>query len=138
MGQALELHLCVPKSFLAGVRTGLVRGENLAPLNYVALQEDVAMRTKDLDLMEVTDSDLIGYFRPHDIANDIALPVSRRRALLAYWASDIHAVAGSPALRSYNFGAAVSIDEIFDALKSLDDEFDLPPAGRPVPNGITA
>lgn len=95
------------------------------------------MRTIDLDQdyltdSDPTDSDLIGYSRPQDLANDHALTVSRRRELLAFWASDIHAVAGSPALRSYDFGVAVSIDEIFDALKSLDDQYDLPPpvAGR--------
>ena len=89
------------------------------------------MRTiDDLDLDDdVTDSDLIGYSRPHDIANDLSLPVSRRRELLAYWASDIHAVLGAPALRAYAFGVAVSIDDIFDALKSLDDDYDLPPTG---------
>ena len=86
------------------------------------------MRTiNDLDLDDPTDSDLIGYFRPYDIANDHSLPVSRRRELLAFWASDIHAVVGVPALRSYAFGVAVSIDEIMDALKSLDDQYDLPP-----------
>ena len=86
------------------------------------------MRTiDDLDHDEPTDSDLIGYSRPMDIANDDALPVSRRRELLAYWASDIHAVTGSPALRSYAFGVAVTIDEIFEALKALDDHYDLPP-----------
>ena len=85
--------------------------------------------TDDLDFDDVTDSDLIGYFKPRDIANDMALPISRRRELLAYWASDIHAVAGSPALRSYNFGVTVSIDEILDALKSLDEMYPVAPAG---------
>ena len=85
--------------------------------------------TDDLDFDDVTDSDLIGYFKPRDIANDMALPISRRRELLAYWASDIHAVAGSPALRSYNFGVTVSIDEILEALKSLDGMHPVPPAG---------
>ena len=85
--------------------------------------------TDDLDFDDVTDSDLIGYFKPRDIANDMALPISRRRELLAYWASDIHAVVGSPALRSYNFGVTVSIDEILDALKSLDGTHPMPPAG---------
>ena len=90
------------------------------------------MRTiNDLYLDDVTDSDLIGYARPHDIAADASLPVSRRRALLAYWASDIHAVIGAPALRSYAFGTAVSIDEIFDVLKSLDYQYDLPVATTP-------
>jgi len=96
------------------------------------------MRTTDLEFDEVTDSDLIGYFRPNDIVNDTTLPVSRRRELLAYWASDIHAVIGAPALRSYAFGTAVSIDEIFDALKSLDDQYDLPPTGVSSRHGAAA
>lgn len=85
--------------------------------------------TDDLYFDDVTDSDLIGYFQPRNIANDVALPISRRRQLLAYWASDIHAVVGSPALRSHNFGVTVSIDEILDALKSLDGMYSVPPAG---------
>jgi hypothetical protein len=96
------------------------------------------MRTTDLEFDEVTDSDLIGYFRPNDIVNDTALPVRRRRELLAYWASDIHAVIGAPALRSYAFGTAVSIDEIFDALKSLDDQYDLPPPVASSQHGASA
>lgn len=92
------------------------------------------MRTiDDLDFNDpaddVTDGDLIGYSRPRDIVDDLGLPVSRRRALLAYWASDIHAVTGAPALRSYAFGVAVPIDDIFEALKALDDQYDLPPGG---------
>lgn len=81
-----------------------------------------------LDLDEVTDGDLRGYFRPRDIADDPTLPLSRRRELLAYWASDIHAVAGSPALRAITAGPTVSIDDIMDALKSLDGRFDPPEA----------
>ena len=86
------------------------------------------MRTADLYSDDVTDSDLLGFSKPSDIAEDQSLPVSRRRELLAYWASDIHAVTGAPALRSYDFGVAVTIDEILEALKSLDDQYDLPPA----------
>src|SRR5690349_23670519 len=40
--------------------------------------------------------------------------------------SDIHAVAGMPALRSYHFGPAVSIDDLKDALCQLDEMVDLP------------
>ncbi|HEY9010404.1 MAG TPA: hypothetical protein VIN06_05255 [Devosia sp.] len=80
------------------------------------------------DLDEVTDGDLRGYFRPRDIADDPTLTVSRKRELLAYWASDIHAVTGAPALRAIAAGPTVSIDDIMDALKSLDARFDPPPA----------
>jgi hypothetical protein len=94
------------------------------------LNEDVAMRTSDLDLLErddafVSDSDLIGFNRPRDIVDDPMLTLARKRQLLAYWGSDVHAVMGAPALRSYAFGPTVSIDDIQDALKRLDEMVDL-------------
>jgi hypothetical protein len=97
------------------------------------------MRTiNDLDYDDVTDSDLIGYFKPSDIAEDDALPISRRRELLAFWGSDIHAVPDTPALRAYTFGAPVPIDDVFDALKSLDDKSDLPPTSLDGSGRVTA
>jgi hypothetical protein len=72
----------------------------------------------------VSDSDLIGFHRPDEIVQDPRLTLARKRQLLAYWGSDIHAVAGTPALRSYAFGPAVSIDDIQDALKKLDEMVD--------------
>ena len=77
----------------------------------------------------VSDSDLIGFHRPREIVHDPMLTVARKRQLLAYWASDIHAVPGSPALRSYAFGTAVTIDDIQAALRELDDMVDLPAIG---------
>lgn len=74
----------------------------------------------------VSDSDLIGFDHPRDIVHDPVLTLARKRQLLAYWASDIHAVAGMPALRSYHFGPAVSIDDLRDALCQLDEMVDLP------------
>ncbi len=71
----------------------------------------------------VSDSDLLGFNRPEDIVTDPVL-IGRKRQLLAYWASDVHAVAGAPALRSYAFGPAVSIDDIMDALRQLDEMID--------------
>lgn len=86
------------------------------------------MRTiDDLAYDVTTDSDLAGYVHPHDIVDDRSLTVARRRELLAFWASDIHAVSGAPALRRHVSGVAVTIDDIMDALKALDDEYDLPP-----------
>ena len=72
---------------------------------------------------EITDIDLIGYNHPREIARDPALAPTRKREMLAFWASDIHAVADSPALRCVR-GVTVSIDEILEALKSLDGEID--------------
>ena len=72
----------------------------------------------------VSDSDLIGFWRPSEIVSDPMLTLARKRQLLAYWASDIHAVAGAPALRSYAHGPTVSIDEIQEALCDLDTMVD--------------
>lgn len=91
------------------------------------------MRT-DLDLAPtydfgdacVSDSDLIGFNGPSDIVHDPMLTLARTRQLLAHRASDVHAVAGTPAPRAYALGPAVSI-----ALCQLDDMVDLtaiPPA----------
>ena len=90
------------------------------------------MRT-NLDIAEtfhfdeafVSDSDLIGFDRPRDIVDDPMLTLGRKRQLLAYWGSDIHAVAGSPALRCYAFGPTVSIDDIHAALCALDEQVDI-------------
>jgi hypothetical protein len=73
----------------------------------------------------VTDSDLIGFWQPAEIVHDPMLTLARKRQLLAYWASDIHAVTGEPALRSYAHGPTVSIDEIKAALCDLDTMVDL-------------
>ena len=87
------------------------------------------MRT-NLDLFSqeatVCESDLIGFSRPRDIVHDPLLTIARKRQLLAYWGSDIHAVRGAPALRSYAFGPAVPIDDIQAALRDLDEMIDLP------------
>lgn len=72
----------------------------------------------------VSDSDLIGYLRPSEIVRDPVLSVARKRQLLAYWASDIHAVRGVPALRAYASGPAVTIDQIKAALAELDTMVD--------------
>lgn len=103
------------------------------------------MRT-DLDLAThftladatVSDSDLIGFNRPRDIVQDPILTLERKRQLLAYWASDIHAVAGAPALRTYTFGPTVTIDDIQQALRDLDDMVDLPAIPARSGSGISA
>lgn len=72
----------------------------------------------------VSDSDLIGFWRPRDIVRDPVLTLARKRQLLAYWASDIHAVTGQPALRSCAHGPTVLIDDIQAALCELDTMVD--------------
>lgn len=103
------------------------------------------MRT-DLNLAEtydfadaiVSDSDLLGFNRPSEIVHDPVLTLARKRQLLAYWASDIHAVAGAPGLRTYAFGPTVSIDEIQEALLELDEMVDLPAIASHSGSGVTA
>jgi hypothetical protein len=68
----------------------------------------------------VSDSDLMCFKNPGEIVRDPLLTTARKRQLLAYWASDIHAVTGVPALRSYAHGPRVLIDEIKAALLELD------------------
>ena len=86
----------------------------------------------------VSDSDLIGFNSPRDIVHDPILTLARKRQLLAYWASDIHAVTGMPALRSYAFGPSVTIDAIQTALRDLDEMVDLPAIGAGHPSGVSA
>ena len=86
----------------------------------------------------VSDADLMGFARPRDIVHDPVLTNGRKRQLLAYWASDIHAVRSFPALRSYAFGTTVSIDEIRDAMDELDRMIDLPAAGRSGSTSVAA
>jgi hypothetical protein len=72
---------------------------------------------------DVTESDFVGYFRAADILDDPSLSTSRKKALLAYWASDINTVGGTPGLRSVR-GVTVSIDSLFNAMSRLDVEID--------------
>ncbi len=69
---------------------------------------------------------------PRDVLQDATLTIGEKRAILASWASDAAAVASCPALRA-PVGARepVSIDDILDALKALDDGPRNPPGGKP-------
>jgi hypothetical protein len=69
---------------------------------------------------------------PRDVLSDATLSRAEKRAILASWASDAAAVASSPALRAVP-GAKrpVLIDEILEALSSLDHSPRTPPGGKP-------
>ena len=63
------------------------------------------------------------FAHPRDVVADADLTVSEKRAVLASWASDACAVEAAPALRHPSGAAgAVSVDEILEALRSLDQE----------------
>ncbi|WP_322419476.1 hypothetical protein [Mesorhizobium huakuii] len=58
--------------------------------------------------------------RPDIIVNDPAMSPAEKRALLASWASDAHAVPGRPSMRQLEDGSRIEVDEILQALKALD------------------
>jgi hypothetical protein len=70
---------------------------------------------------------------PRDVLADTTLSRAEKRAILASWASDAAAVTSCPSLRAVP-GArqAVSIDEILEALSSLDHSPRNPPGGKAV------
>ncbi len=69
---------------------------------------------------------------PRDVLSDATLSRAEKRAILASWASDAAAVTSCPALRAMP-GARqpVSIDDILEALSSLDHAPRTPPGGKP-------
>ena len=61
------------------------------------------------------------YLHPFDVAHHPSLEPEVKRAILASWASDRHAVENHPAMRQLpELKAPVSVDDVFAALRSLD------------------
>jgi hypothetical protein len=72
------------------------------------------------------------YDHPRDVVADQLLSVSEKRAILASWASDAASVASNPALREWpGSHRKVTIDEVLEALSSLDPGPPRPPGGKP-------
>ena len=68
---------------------------------------------------------------PRDVVNDPDLTRHEKRTILSSWASDACAVASAPGLRQPpGARAAVTFDEIIDALRSLDDPEPPRPGGK--------
>jgi hypothetical protein len=61
---------------------------------------------------------------PQDVLNHPSMSVEAKRAALASWASDRHAVPNFPGVRQLENGSLVSLAEILQALRDLDDESD--------------
>ena len=60
---------------------------------------------------------------PEDVVHDPDLTLNEKRAILASWASDACAVEAAPALRRVpGSGRVVSVDEILEALRTLDKQ----------------
>ncbi len=58
---------------------------------------------------------------PQQVVDDPDLSLNEKRAILASWASDACAVEAAPALRRPpGFARSVGVDEILDALRTLD------------------
>jgi hypothetical protein len=69
---------------------------------------------------------------PRDVLADDSLSRSEKRAILASWASDAAAVTSCPSLRAIpGTRQTVSIDDILEALSSLDHSPRNPPGGKP-------
>ena len=70
---------------------------------------------------------------PLDVVANPRLTISEKRAILASWASDASAIASCAALRAPDgLKAPVTIDEILDALCTLDGGPRYPPGGKPM------
>ena len=88
------------------------------------------MRGMEFDLDQVLNPAAV-FNHPRDVLNDPDLSRQEKRAILSSWASDACAVDSIQGLRQRPGGAAaVSFDDIVDALRSLDDD---PP---PRPGGL--
>lgn len=74
-----------------------------------------------IEVEDVDESHLLGYHHPRDIVADESLGVARRRALLAHWLSDRHAVRNMPGLRAIGTGVSASVDDLQAALCALDE-----------------
>jgi len=72
---------------------------------------------------EITDIDLIGYNHPRELVQDPAVAPSRKKRMLAFWGSDVHAVAGVPGFRCVR-GVTVALDDIRLAMAAVDDQID--------------
>ncbi len=64
------------------------------------------------------------FTHPQAVVDDPGLSLNEKRAVLAAWASDACAVEAAPALRrAPGSPSAVSVDEILEALRTLDRQF---------------
>jgi hypothetical protein len=81
----------------------------------------------------------LNFYHPSEVLGHPALTVAERRAILAAWASDAHAVEDAPWLRQLENGARIPVSEIFDALIALDREeqgIDATRAARAIAAGV--
>jgi hypothetical protein len=62
------------------------------------------------------------YTHPSDVTSNPKLTTAEKRAILASWISDAHAVENAPSSRQLDSGAVVEVDAILQALVLLDQQ----------------
>jgi hypothetical protein len=73
------------------------------------------------------------YDHPRDVVADPTLSIAEKRAILVSWASDAASVTSNPALRELpGSDKIVTIDEVLEALATLDHHPKGPPGGTSV------
>jgi len=73
------------------------------------------------------------FAHPREVVSRTGLTMAEKRAILASWASDASAIASCPSLRApEGLKAPVTIDEILEALRALDDGPWHPLGGKPM------
>jgi hypothetical protein len=72
------------------------------------------------DFSKVVNS--LSLLKINEILDDPKLEIAEKRAILASWSSDAHAVDDVPWLRQIDNDIFLSVDQILLALKSLDRE----------------
>jgi hypothetical protein len=75
------------------------------------------------------------FFHPDELLTAIDLNCAEKRAVLAGWLSDARAVPDSPGLRQLDCGAVVRVDDLMQALTSLDE---LTPAPDKFASGLSS
>ena len=96
------------------------------------MRPTTALDDKVIDLNAVLHPGTV-FEHPRDVVSHSALSLSEKRAILASWASDASAIASCPSLRApEGLKAPVTIDEILEALRALDDGPRNPPGGKPM------
>ncbi len=75
------------------------------------------------------------YTHPGDVTSDPKLTTWEKRAILASWISDARAVENAPSLRRLDSGAVVKVDDIRQALASLDGLAPIVDCKLPPPSG---
>ncbi len=84
--------------------------------------EDQGRETGRLDLDELLHP-AQAFNHPNEVVNDPDLTLNEKRAILASWASDACAVEAAHGLRITPSGSPVRFDDIIEALRSLDRQF---------------